>query len=208
MSSLPMPRRRLLALTLALAATPALAQGPAAGPIRVILTTTEGPIMIELYPEKAPISVANFLRYVDAKRYDGASFYRASRPPGATSADYGLVQGGVRDDAAKMFPPIKHEPTTQTGLSHTDGTISFGRFAPRTATSDFFICVGDQNYLDANPKAPGDNLGFAAFGRVVEGMEVVKKILVMPVDPNAGGAAMRGEILRAPVPIVTARRAP
>src|SRR5690606_31610331 len=123
MSSLPMPRRRLLALTLALAATPALAQGPAAGPIRVILTTTEGPIMIELYPEKAPISVANFLRYVDAKRYDGASFYRASRPPGATSADYGLVQGGVRDDAAKMFPPIKHEPTTQTGLSHTDGTI-------------------------------------------------------------------------------------
>lgn len=197
-------RRRLLAIALAFAASPAFAQAP----VRVVLTTAEGPITVELYPDKAPISVANFLRYVDAKRYDGASFYRASRPAGATSADYGLLQGGVRDDAAKMFPPIKHEPTTQTSLSHTDGTISFGRFAPGTATSDFFICVGDQSYLDANPKASGDNLGFAAFGRVVEGMEVVKKILVMPVDPNAGSAAMRGEILKAPVRIVTARRAP
>src|SRR5690606_541964 len=199
-------RRHVLALPLALALVLTLAASPAfaQAPVRVILTTAEGPITVELYPDKAPISVANFLRYVDAKRYDGASFYRASRPAGATSADYGLLQGGVRDDAAKMFPPIKHEPTTQTGLSHTDGTLSFGRFAPGTATSDFFICVGDQSYLDANPRAPGDNLGFAAFGRVVEGMDVVKKMLVMPVDPNAGSAAMRGEILKAPVRILTA----
>ncbi|HEY9218459.1 MAG TPA: peptidylprolyl isomerase, partial [Phenylobacterium sp.] len=177
-----------------------------AAPVRVALTTPEGVIELELYPDKAPITVANFLRYVDRKLYDGASFYRASRPAGAPSADYGLLQGGLRDDATRMLAPIAHEPTTKTGLSHTDGTISLGRFAPGTAKSDFFICIGDQTYLDADPKAPGDNLGFAAFGKVVSGMEVAKKILAMPVDPNAGKGTMKGEILRQPVKITTARR--
>lgn len=199
-------RRRFLAITAALAASPALAQTSAAGPVRVALTTAEGVIVLELYPDKAPITVANFLRYVDAKKYDGAEFYRASRPPGATDADYGLLQGGIRNPDVPQFAPIAHEPTTKTGLSHTDGTIALGRFAPGTAKSDFFICVGDQSYLDANPEASGDNLGFAAFGKVVEGMEVVKKILALPVDPTKGAGAMKGEILKAPVRIVTARR--
>jgi peptidyl-prolyl cis-trans isomerase A (cyclophilin A) len=203
----------VLAIGCALAGTSALAQTPqasaaaqAAAPVRVELKTGEGPIVLELYPDKAPITVANFLRYVDRRLYDGASFYRASRPVGSDSSDYGLVQGGLHDDGTRKLKPIAHESTLKTGLSHTDGTISMGRFAPGTATSEFFIAVGDQTYLDANPKAPGDNLGFAAFGRVVEGMDVVRKILVMPLDANAGGAAMRGEILKRPVPILTARR--
>lgn len=178
---------------------------PPAGP-RVALTTGVGRIVIELYPDKAPITVRNFLRYVDAKRLDGATFYRASRPTGYTADDYGLVQGGLQNDPAKLFPPIAHEPTTKTGLSHTDGTISMGRHAPGSATADFSIMVGDQSYLDANPKAPGDNKGYAAFGRVVEGMEVVRKMLVAPRSPTAGVGVMKGEMLRKPVPIVTARR--
>lgn len=196
-------RRILLALS-ALFASPALAQTPP--PVRVALTTAEGPIVLELYPDKAPVTVANFLRYVDAKKYDGAEFYRASRPPGATDADYAILQGGIRNPAVTQFAAIAHEPTSKTGLSHTDGTIALGRFAPGTAKSDFFICIGDHSYLDANPKAAGDNAGFAAFGKVVEGMEVVKTIVVKPLDPNAGKGVMKGEILKTPVKIVSARR--
>lgn len=202
-------RRQILALAAVLVASPALAQAPDAAPAappRVALTTDEGVVVIELYPDKAPITVGNFLRYVDAKKYDGAEFFRASRPAGATTADYGLLQGGIRNPQVAQFAAIAHEPTTRTGLSHTDGTIALGRFAPGTAQSDFFICIGDQSYLDADPKAPGDNLGFAAFGRVVEGMDVVRKILAMPLDPDAGKGVMKGEILKAPVRIRTARR--
>lgn len=195
-------RRTLLALAAAFA-WPALAQ-PA--PVKVALTTSEGRIVLELYPDKAPVTVANFLRYVDAKKYDGAEFYRASRPAGATTNDYGILQGGIRDAAVTQFAAIAHEPTSKTGLTHTNGTISLGRFAPGTAKSDFFICVGDHPYLDADPKAAGDNLGFAAFGKVVEGMEVVQTILTAPLDPNAGKGVMKGEILKAPVKIVSARR--
>lgn len=207
-------RRQILAFATALFAAPALAQtpdptpqgAPAPVPVRVALTTAEGVIVLELYPDKAPVTVANFLRYVDAGKYDGAEFYRASRPAGASEADYGLLQGGIRNPEVSQFAPIAHEPTTRTGLSHTDGTIALGRFAPGTAKSDFFICVGDQSYLDANPAAAGDNLGFAAFGRVVEGMEVVRRILAMPLDPQAGKGVMKGEILKAPVRIRSARR--
>lgn len=204
-----MKRRLLLAAVLALAAAPALAQTPAEtpaapAPVRVDLHTTEGDIVIELATAQAPITTANFLRYVDTKRYDGASFYRASRIPGAE--DYGLIQGGLNGDPARMLKPIAHEPTTKTGLTHKDGTISMGRFAPGTATSDFFIMIGDSPSFDADPTAKGDNQGFAAFGQVVEGMDVVKKILAGPVSANAGTGAMHGEMLKAPVKILTARR--
>jgi peptidyl-prolyl cis-trans isomerase A (cyclophilin A) len=194
--------RRLLTILAAACAiaTPALAQP--ANP-RVVLTTTEGPITLELYRDKAPITVANFLKYTDRKLFDGATFYRASRPPGATGpADYGVLQGGLQNDPKKLLPPIAHESTLKTGVKHLDGTISMGRRAPGTATADWFICVGDQDYLNADDKNPG----FAAFGRVVEGMDVVRKILGMPVDPNKGEGAMKGEILRKPVKIVTVRR--
>jgi peptidyl-prolyl cis-trans isomerase A (cyclophilin A) len=196
-------RRTFLIGAGALAASPALA---APGVVHVKLTTPVGAIVLALNQAKAPITVANFLRYTDTKRYDGATFYRASRPKGYTADDYGSIQGGLQNDPAKVMKPIGHEPTTKTGLSHTDGAISMGRFAPGSATSDFFICVGDNTYLDANPKAKGDNLGFAAFGYVVEGMDVVRKILVKPRSPTAGVGVMKGEMLKPPIPILSARR--
>ncbi|MEO8113291.1 MAG: peptidylprolyl isomerase [Phenylobacterium sp.] len=195
-------KRALIASALALAAAPAAAQAP---PVRVRLTTPRGVIVLELYPDKAPVTVANFLKYVDRKLYDGASFYRASRPAGATATDYGVVQGGLQNDPKKVLAPIAHESTLKTGLLHTDGVISMGRRAPGTAQADWFICVGDQPYLDADPKDP-KNPGFAAFGKVVEGMAVVQEILGLPVSPTAGVGAMKGEMLAKPVPISAARR--
>jgi len=202
-----MKRRVFLGGMAAVAATPAAAQtGATQGPARVKLDTAEGPILLELYPDKAPITAGNFLRYVDEKRFDGATFYRASKVPNAP--EFGLVQGGVQNDPARVLKPIAHEPTTKTGLSHTNGAISMGRTSPGTATSDFFICVGDMTYMDANPSQPGDNLGFAAFGKVVEGMDTVQKILAAPTSPTAGEGVMKGEMLAKPVKIITARRAP
>lgn len=202
-------KRRLFLAALtaaACAATMAHAQPAPAGPVRVALDTSDGPILVEVYPDKAPITAGNFLRYVDEKRFDGATFYRASKVPNAP--DYGLVQGGVQNDPKRVLKPIAHEPTTKTGLSHVSGALSMGRTSPGTATSDFFICVGDMPYMDADPKQAGDNLGFAVFGKVVEGMDTVKKILAEPTSPTAGEGVMKGEILAKPVKIVTARRAP
>jgi len=202
-------RRDLLALAAAGAAFPALAQtGPAPAPaiVKVNLETGQGLIVIALYVDKAPITTANFLRYVDQKRYDGATFFRAARAPGPV--DYGLIQGGVQNDPARVLKPIPQEPTTLTGIKHLDGVISIGRNAPGTATSDFFICVGDAPYMDADPAAPGDNLGFAAFGRVVEGMDVVHKIIRLPTPGKATNPVMQGQMLDPPVPILRARRAP
>lgn len=202
-------KRRLFITVLAAAATAAAmtqAQPAPAGPVRVTLDTADGPILVEVYPDKAPITAGNFLRYVDEKRFDDATFYRASKVPNAP--EYGLVQGGVQNDPKRVLKPIAHEPTTKTGLSHVNGALSMGRTSPGTATSDFFICVGDMTYMDADPKQPGDNLGFAVFGKVVEGMDTVKKILAEPTSPTAGEGVMKGEILAKPVKIVTARRAP
>lgn len=193
---------RLLILAALLFAAPAFAQP--ANP-RVVLTTPEGAITLELYADKAPVTVANFLKYTDRKLFDGATFYRASRPTGATGpADYGVLQGGLQNDPKKLLPPIAHESTAKTGLKHVDGTISMGRHAPGTGTADWFICVGDQDYLNADGKNPG----FAAFGRVVEGMDVVKTILSGDRDPNKGEGVMKGEMLKKPVKILTVRRAP
>jgi peptidyl-prolyl cis-trans isomerase A (cyclophilin A) len=202
-------RRTLLALSAAAwaaAATlagPALAQDAKPNP-RVVITTTEGTITVELAADKAPITTANFLKYVDRKLYDGSTFYRASKPPGQTTNDYGSIQGGLRDDVKKKLPPIAHESTLKTGLKHGDGVISMGRYAPGTAQADWVICVGDMSYLDATPTDPG----FAAFGHVTDGMPVVRQILGEPTDPNAGVGAMKGEILVHPVKIVSIRRAP
>jgi peptidyl-prolyl cis-trans isomerase A (cyclophilin A) len=202
---------------LCLAAAPAFAQQPAPAPppapaadlgkaVRVNMQTGEGLIVIDLYVDKAPITTANFLRLVDQRRLDKTTFYRASRTEGAPQT--GVIQGGVVFDPARPVRPIAHEPTSKTGILHKDGTISMGRLAPGTATSDFFITVGDSAYLDADLNAPGDNLGYAAFGRVVEGMDVVKKILALPTNGKATNPAMQGQMLSPPVPIVTTRRAP
>lgn len=193
-------RRHLLAVAAALTAGQAWAQ-PA--PTRVRLQTDKGVIVAELADDKAPITVANFLRYVDSGRMDAAVFYRASRAPGAPTV--GLVEAGVKDPA-KLFPPIAHESTLATGLKHLDGTLSMARFAPGTATSDFSICCGDAPYLDAHPELPGDNVGYAAFGQVTEGMDVARAILAMPTTSSAAAPGMQGEILDPPVRIVSARR--
>ena len=198
-----------LFLALSLAA-PALAQDTAAAPppapatVKVTLTTAQGPIVLELEKERAPVTAANFLRYVDQKRLDGAAFYRAAKAPNAP--DYGRVQFGTRNDPKKTLPPIAHEPTTKTGLTHKSGTISLARGAPGTGAGDFFILIGDTPSLDANPSAPGDNQGIAAFGQVVEGMDLVRSMLAAPTDPNKGEGVMKGQYLAAPVTIVTARR--
>jgi peptidyl-prolyl cis-trans isomerase A (cyclophilin A) len=198
-------RRHLLAAAAALGG-----QAWAAGPVwaqpsrtRVRLETAKGVIVVELADDKAPVTVANFLRYVDAGRMNSAVFYRASRAPGSTTV--GLIEAGVRDPA-KLFPPIAHESTLVTGLKHLDGTLSMARFAPGTATSDFSILCGDAPYLDADPKAPGDNAGYAAFGQVTEGMEVARAILALPTTSSATAPGMQGEILDPPVGILSARR--
>lgn len=183
-----------------------MAVGPAAAqaPLRVSLQTEKGVILLEL-DRRAPVTTANFLRYVDQRKLDGAVFYRASRTRGAENR--GFIQGGSRRPFVFQLPPIEHEPTSRTGLRHVDGSISMARTAPGTARSNFFISVGPQPAMDADPKKSGDNQGFAAFGRVVGGMDVVRRILAVPTIPNAGRGAMKGQMIAQPVRILTARRA-
>ena len=201
-----MHRRHLLAGAAALAAGPAFALIQAGG-VDVEMVTGKGVIRLHLATEQAPITTGDFLAYVDRGLFDRSSLYRAMRlPVAAGTAPNGLVQGGARPDAAGAIAPIVHEPTTKTGLSHKDGTISLARLAPGTATSDFFICVGDASYLDANPSAPGDNQGFAAFGHVTNGMDVVRAILALPTTTKPDNPAMAGQMLDPPVPIVSVRR--
>ncbi|QMW21697.1 peptidylprolyl isomerase [Sandaracinobacteroides saxicola] len=169
----------------------------------VALTTPQGRITLALETKRAPLTAANFLRYVDQKRYDGASFYRAMKiGPEAV----GLIQGGFRQDGRRMLAPIAHEPTSKTGLTHCDGAISMARAAPGSARSEFFIIVEGIPSLDAAPQAMGDNAGFAVFGRVVDGMDVVRRIQAAKTDPSAGEGAMRGQMIAAPVAILSARR--
>ena len=176
----------------------------AAGPKpRVKITTDRGAFTVELEAEKAPITSTNFLRYVDAGKYDGGTFYRASREPGAPQN--GVIVGGMALKA-HPFPPIAHESTQTTGLRHGTGTISLGRFAPGTATVDFFICASPQPYLDAHPKAKGDNLGYAAFGQVVQGMATVRRILALPTNAKSPFPEQRGQWLTKPVVIVSMKR--
>jgi peptidyl-prolyl cis-trans isomerase A (cyclophilin A) len=198
-----LPRRSLIAAGGLLAAAPGLALAASRKP-RVVIKTGRGSIVVELEAQKAPLTSTNFLRYVDARSYDGGTFFRAARTPGQPK-DGTIV--GAPDAKVRPFPPIRHESTTKTGLKHLNGTLSLGRFAPGTATSNFFICVGDQPYLDANPGASGDNLGYAAFGRVVDGMSVVEKILSLPTNGETKFADQRGQWLKPPVPIVSMRRA-
>jgi peptidyl-prolyl cis-trans isomerase A (cyclophilin A) len=198
--SSPPTRRHLLAAAAALAASPAFAQ-----PVRtrVRLQTDKGDILVELADDKAPITVANFLRYVDSGRMTAAVFYRASRADGAP--DIGFIEAGVKDPA-KLYPSIAHESTTATGLRHLDGTLSMARFAPGSAQSDFSILCGDAPHMDAHPEAEGDNLGYAAFGQVIEGMDVVRAIHALPTGGAALNAVMQGEIIDPPVRIAGARR--
>ena len=196
-------RRAILGASLAMAAGGAFAQTDP-GLVRVTLKTSKGVITADINVGKAPITGRNFLRYVDSRRYDGAKFYRASHVP--TQPERGLIEGGLKNDPAKVFRPIPHESTIKTGLSHKDGTLSMARLAPCTAQAEFFICIGDQPGYDADPSGPSDNLGFAAFGQVVDGMDVAHAIFEAPTSATAGKGVMRGEMLSPTVPILSARR--
>jgi peptidyl-prolyl cis-trans isomerase A (cyclophilin A) len=203
-----MIRRAFLGLAVALC-WPALASAqevPAIPPAlpRVQMETTAGRIVIEVEVEKAPITAANFLKYVDEHRFDGATFYRAMQSaPGAAT---GLVQGGVNNDPERVLPPIAHEPTTQTGLGHVDGAVSMARYAPGTATGDFFVSVGPTPSYDAGRSFSVDPDGFAVFGRVVQGMDVVRAILAAPTSPTEGEGFMRGQMLEPKITILQAWR--
>ena len=170
------------------------------GAVRVAIRTAHGVILIDLFRDKAPITVANFLRYVDQRFYDKASFYRASHP--GDDPNWGALQGGLQNTTAAPLKPIAHESTLKTGIKHLNGTLSMTRNAPGTATSDFFIVLGDQEFFDAKPGQPG----YAAFGRVVSGLDVVKKINFFPRSRTAGVGFMKGEMLSTPVPFGTVRR--
>jgi peptidyl-prolyl cis-trans isomerase A (cyclophilin A) len=186
-----------------------LAQAPLPDLVRVELLTALGPVDLELDHRHAPRTVENFVRYVDGKRFDGTVFYRAMRLKWGTAPN-GLIQGGTQNDAKRILPPVIHESTSTTGIGHVAGTISMARYAPGTATGDFSIMVSDQPSLDADPKStdPEGQAGFAAFGHVTSGMDVVRKIFDSPTSLTKGEGVMRGQMLDPPVRIISARRMP
>lgn len=143
---------------------------------QITIHTNYGKIEAELYPAKAPKTVAAFLSYIDKKLYENTSFYRVIKDDDMpTDYNTGLIQGGTWPNL-KNVQPILHEPTNISGLSHTSGTLSMARTEANTATTEFFICVGDQINFDAGNSRAKDTLGFAAFGRVIHSMDVVRKI--------------------------------
>ena len=173
--------------------------------VPVAIDTSLGRIVIAIDRGRAPITAANFLRYVDAHRLDGETFYRAMHMPAANGADGGLVQFGVRSDMRKLFPKIVDEPSSKTGLKNVAGAISMARNAPNSAQADFFILLSDTPGFDAGAN-PADPDGFAVFGHVTEGMDVVKKIFAAPTSPTKGEGVMKGQMLEPPVKIIKAVR--
>ena len=167
--------------------------------VLIRLETAAGPIVIEVDQARAPVTAANFRRYVERGDYDGGRFHRTVRasnqPDNKVRID--VVQAG-RDPASRRpeWPAIPLERTTVTGLRHVDGAVSMARDGPDTATSDFFICVGNQPELDFGGRRNPDGQGFAVFGRVVEGMDVVRRIHAAPAD---------GQSLAPPIVIRRAR---
>ena len=184
-----------IALLAAALAAPAFAQAPATTGdlVPVEIDTSLGKIVVALDQKHAPLTTANFLRYVDTHKFDGQSFYRAM-PYG----DGGLVQGGIRD-ARKLNPPVAFESSDQTGVHNTTGAITMAANAPGDAQSDFFIETTDIPAFDG-PK------GFAAFGHVTEGMDVVKQIFAAPVSATEGEGVMKGQMLDPPVKILKMER--
>lgn len=153
--------------------------------VNVMMTTTAGVILIELYPESAPLTVHNFLRHIDNGLYQNASFYRVVRQDNQAQNNIKIevIQGGRgMDSGPGQFDPIAHENTRETGIRHTDGVISMARLEPGSASSEFFICVNDQPDLDFGGMRNPDGQGFAAFGKVIDGMAVVRAIQNMNTD--------------------------
>ncbi len=191
---------------------PPAVPAPVAAPVEVDarpyveLLTDTGKMVVRLETRRAPVTTANFLRYVDSKRMATTfTFYRTTRSWGEGNA---LVQGGNRGDARLNYPPIAHEPTNVTGLTHCKGALAMARLAPGDATSDFFILLSDIPGFDADPSASGDNAGFAVFGELVSGLDVAEKIYAAPVSPTKGEGVMVGQMLEPEFKILSARRIP
>ncbi|MFM0662962.1 peptidylprolyl isomerase [Paraburkholderia sediminicola] len=151
------------------------------GAVSVTFDTPLGRLKFDLDPERAPVTVANFLRHVEADELDAAEIYRIVAPANrqeSERAPIDVVQWGtpIREGFKSSFPPIEHEPTSQTGILHKDGVLSMARREPGTASSHFFICVGDQPALDYGGARQADGLGFAAFGWLSEGRHVLQRI--------------------------------
>src|SRR4051794_28217209 len=163
--------------------------------VRVRIETDAGAIVVALDHKHAPITTTIFVRYVDDHRFDGTTFYRASRNKWAPKQ--GFIQGGIAHGARLMLPPIRLEPTSETGLRHVDGTISMAHTTPDTAMGDFTIDIGAQPGLDARAGSKPEDKGYAAFGQVVEGMDVARRILAAPTT---------GENITAPVRIIRVTR--
>lgn len=195
-------RRLLIALFLCLfplAAHALPANRPTPGYARVRIETDMGAITVAVDLKRAPLTSANFLTYVDDGRFDGTTFYRAARRKAAPTM--GLIQGGIDMNARRALPPVKHEPTSLTGLRHLDATISMARpDRANSAMGNFFITIGPTPNMDAR----GGYIGYAAFGHVVAGMDVVKRILAAPT--GGGQGAMRGQMILKPVTIRRAVR--
>lgn len=177
-------------------------QQPRPATVQVVLETELGRFTVEVDIARAPVTAANFLKYVDDGSYDGGRFHRAVRPDTERRTDFPIqvIQAGIKG-ARRDVPPIPLERTNTTGLKHVDGAISMARGGPDTATSDFFVCIGDQPELDFGGRRNADGQGFGAFGRVVAGMDVVRKIQAAPVKEQT-------ETLTPPVGIVKASRVP
>lgn len=168
--------------------------------VTVIIQTELGSIEAEIDTLRAPITSENFLKYVDAGHYDGGRFHRTVRMDNqpANKVKIEVVQAGVDPNKEKSgFAPIKLERTNQTGLHHENGTLSMARDGPDTATSDFFICIGTQPSLDYEGKRNPDGQGFAAFGRVVKGMDIIRKVQASTAEEQK---------LTPPIKILTIRR--
>jgi peptidyl-prolyl cis-trans isomerase A (cyclophilin A) len=180
-------RLQLLAIAAATmtVAVPAHAQ---AGRVAIVIETSLGTIDAELDSARAPVTVANILRYVNDHAYDGGRFHRTVRadnqPNNAVKIE--VIQGGVAPDRqGKGYAPVPLERTSVTGLRHLDGTLSMARGGPDTATSDFFICIGAQPELDFGGKRNADGQGFAAFGRVTRGLDIVRRIQAQHAEAQA-----------------------
>ncbi|MEP9400918.1 peptidylprolyl isomerase [Sphingomonas sp. VNH70] len=196
-------RNLLAALSLALLApAPALAQSATRatpGYVRVRFDTSAGPIVVALDAKRAPATTRNFLAYVDDGRFDGTVFYRSARRK--SDPKLGFIQGGIQTDARRILPPFPHERTDRTGVKHVDGAISMARRPEaNSAGGNFVLLVGAMPSMDA--KGPFD--GYAAFGRVVGGMDTVKRILAVPT--GGGMDAMKGQMILNPIRILRARR--
>lgn len=152
--------------------------------VKVEMQTELGTIVAELYTDKAPITSKNFIKYIQNNQYDSAHFYRVVRMDNQPNNEVKIevIQGGLGFSSKRPYPPIEHETTEQTGILHKDGTLSMARSRPGSASSEIFICINDQPELDFGGKRNPDGQGFAAFGQVIEGMEVVRKIQNMKSD--------------------------